>query len=315
MQLFLGVDGGQSGTIALIGDLSGRVLGVGSGGPCNHVSEAEGRQKLAGAVSDSLSAACDRAGLDPESVRFATACFGMSGGPEDKQDILRAIVPSDILVVTDDAVIAHAGATGGEPGIVTIAGTGSIAFGRNAWERTARAGGWGHIFGDEGGGFDIVRQAVRAALREEEGWGPPTRLRASLLEATGSTNANHVMHLFYTPEWPRSRVAALAPLVDEAAMGGDGIAMDILRNSAQQLALLTSSVRGQLWKPGEPARVSWIGGVFRSRILLERYRCLLELEEGNLAGPPEFGPAAGALIEAYRVAGLQPRLSDVPELK
>jgi len=315
MTLFLGVDGGQTGTSALIGDESGRVLGAGGGGPCNHAGAVEGRQKLVRAVSDSVAAACAEAGLDPRAVRFAAACFGMSGGPEDKQAILRQILPADVVVVTDDAVIALAGATAGEPGIVTIAGTGSIAFGRNAAGRTARTGGWGYIFGDEGSGFDIARQALRAALRAEEGWGPPTALVRALLAATGSPDANGALHRFYTPDWPRSRVAALAPLVDEAAMAGDAVAHDILHNAGQQLAVLTAAVRQQLWKPGEPARVAWTGGVFRSRILLERYRCLVDLEDGNRAGPPEYNPAAGALIEAYRAVALQPRLSGVPALK
>jgi N-acetylglucosamine kinase-like BadF-type ATPase len=303
MRLFLGVDGGQSGTTAVIGDETGRVLGAGSGGPCNHATAAEGRRKLERAVGDSVAAACAKAGLDARAVRFAAACFGMSGGPEDKQAILREILPADVVVVTDDAVIALAGATAGEPGIVTIAGTGSIAFGRNAAGDTARVGGWGYIFGDEGSGFDIARQALRAALRAEEGWGPLTALVRALLDATGSADVNRALHRFYTPDWPRSRVATLAPLVDEAAMAGDAVARDILHNAAQQLAVLTSSVRRQLWGPGEPARVAWVGGVFRSRMLLDRFRTLVELEDGNQTGPPRYDPAAGALIEAYRAAG------------
>jgi N-acetylglucosamine kinase-like BadF-type ATPase len=315
MRFFLGVDGGQSGTTALVGDEAGRVLGAGRGGPCNHAEAPEGRQKLMRAVSGAVGEACGQAGLDPRFVRFAAACFGMSGGPEDKQAILHEILAADAVVVTDDAVIALAGATAGEPGIVTIAGTGSIAFGRNAAGRTARAGGWGYIFGDEGGGFDIARQALRAALRSEEGWGPPTALLPALLDATGSADANRAMHRFYTPEWSRPRVAALARLVDDAAMAGDAAARDILHNAAQQLATLTSSVRGQLWEPGEPAHVAWTGGVFHSQILLERYRCLVELEDGNRAGPAEYAPAAGALIEAYRAAGMCPPLSGAPALK
>ena len=311
MRFFLGVDGGQSDTTALIGDETGRVLGKGTGGPCNHATAAEGRQKLIHAVSESVAGACAHARLDPAAVRFAAACFGMSGGPEDKQTILREVVPADVVVVTDDAVVALAGATAGEPGIVTIAGTGSIAFGRNAAGQTARVGGWGYIFGDEGSGFDIARQALRAALRAEEGWGPHTALRPTLIEATGSADANGVLHCFYTPDWPRSRVAGLAPLVDEAAMGGDAVARDILHNAAQQLAMLTSAVRQQLWTPGQPARVIWTGGVFGSRILLERYRCLVELDEGNRTGPPDYDAAAGALIEAYRAAGLAARLTGI----
>jgi N-acetylglucosamine kinase-like BadF-type ATPase len=272
MRLFLGVDGGQSSTTALIGDETGRVLGAGSGGPCNHAGAAEGRRKLLSAVRGSLAAACFEAGLDGGAIRFGAVCFGMSGGPEDKLAILQEILPADRVVVTDDAVIALAGATAGEPGIVTIAGTGSIAFGRDLEGRTARTGGWGYIFGDEGGAFDIARQALRAALRAEEGWGPLTALAPVLLEAAGSLDANGALHRFYTPDWPRSRVAALAPLVDEAAMAGDAVACDILHNAAQQLAVLTSSVRRQLWRPGENARLTWTGGVFRSRMLLERYR-------------------------------------------
>ena len=304
MRLFLGVDGGQSDTHAMIGDESGRVLGAGSGGPCNHAGRAEGRRKLTRAVTDSVGAACIQAGLDFASVHFAAACLGMSGGPEDKQEILKEILPAAIVVVTDDAVIALAGATAGAPGIITIAGTGSIAFGRHADGRTMRAGGWGYIFGDEGSAFDIARQALRAALRSEEGWGPATALHAALMEATGAVNANDLLHRFYSDEWPRARVAELAPLVDRTALAGDVVARDILHNSAQQLALLTSSIRSQLWRPAEPVPVIWAGGVFRSPLLLERYRYLVELEEGNRTGPPAFDAATGALLEAYRAAGL-----------
>ena len=315
MKLFLGVDGGQSSTTALIGDETGSVLGVGVGGPCNHVGAAEGPTKLARTVHECVGRAAAAAGLDPATVAFEAACFGMSGGPDDKQGILRQILRTRELIATTDAVIALAGATAGEPGIITIAGTGSIAFGRNAGGRSMRAGGWGYIFGDEGGGFDIARQAVRAALRMDEGWGPATSLRDALIRATGGHDANAVVHLFYTKEWPRSRVATLARLVDAAALEGDSVAVDIVNNAAQQLATLTGSVRQALWRPGDQLTAVYIGGVFKSRLLLERYRLLVELEEGTRCGPPVYGPAAGALLEAYRAAGLHPHLSHLPEFK
>jgi N-acetylglucosamine kinase-like BadF-type ATPase len=300
MKLFLGVDGGQSSTTALIGDEHGNILGKGVGGPCNHATAAEGRAKLERAVSASLAAACAEAKLDPATIHFAAACFGMSGGPDDKQAILAALLRADRLVVTHDAAIALSGATASGQGIVTIAGTGSMAFGRNAAGQTARAGGWGYVFGDEGGAFDIMRQAVRAALRMEEGWGPPTVLREALLDSTEQSSANQVLHLFYTPDWPRSRVASLASLVDEAAGKGDPVAARILENAAQELALLAASVRGQLWRPGEAVDVAYIGGVFTSRSLLERYRTLVEITPGNRCAVPLRGPAEGALLEAIR---------------
>ncbi len=304
MKLFLGVDGGQSSTKALIGDDSGRILGSGAGGPCNHAGAGEGRARLERGVSDSVAGACRAAGLDPAKVSFEAACFGMSGGPEDKEAVLSRILRASRLVITTDAVIALSGATEQGQGIIVIAGTGSIAFGRNQQGRTARAGGWGYVFGDEGGGFDIVRHALRAILRMDEGWGLPTALRAALLSATGARDANDALHRFYSDEWPRSRVAALAPLVETAAIEGDAVALKILRNAAQELAMLAAAVRSQLWQPGESVEVAYIGGVFRNRPLLEQFSALVEIEPGSRCGPPKRDPAHGALLEAYRAAGL-----------
>jgi N-acetylglucosamine kinase-like BadF-type ATPase len=205
-----------------------------------------------------------------------------------------------------------AGATGGEPGIIVIAGTGSMVFGRNANGVTARAGGWGYIFGDEGGAFDLVRQALRAILRNEEGWGPPTALREALLEATGARDGNQLMHRLYTDAFPRDRVAGWAKLIDQAARAGDAVASDILAFAAQQLATLTAAVRRQLFGsstawPGQ-VNVCYSGGVFGSDPLLERFRMLVELEEGNRVSAPQHNAAEGALLEAYRLKGTKVNL-------
>jgi N-acetylglucosamine kinase-like BadF-type ATPase len=318
MKLFLGLDGGQSSTTALVGDENGRVLGVGRAGPCNHAGEAEGREKFVQALSacvlDALAQASEllpKAAAPAEEatanvIRFEYACLGFSGGPADKEALAREIVHAKNYAFTHDALIALSGATAGEPGVVTIAGTGSIAFGRNSGGRTARAGGWGHTFGDEGGAFDLVRKAVRAALRFEEGWGPPTALRDALLEAAGSAgNMNDLLHRFYTSEFPRARIAAFAPLVNEVALAGDAVARDILNDAAQSLATIAAAVREQLFAPGEIVTMSYAGGAFRSVMLLERFRLLVELVDGTRVTAPRFGPAAGALIEAYRLAGIE----------
>jgi N-acetylglucosamine kinase-like BadF-type ATPase len=299
---FLGVDGGQSSTSALIGDESGRVVGVGYAGPCNHVSSAESQARFRDAIGGAVGVAIKAAGLT-ESL-FAAACLGLSGGPADKEALVRELVAAEQYRITNDAVIALLGATGGVPGVIAIAGTGSIAYGRNAEGRTARAGGWGYVFGDEGGAFDLVRQAVRAALRHEEGWGHSTALREALLEATGARDVNDLLHRFYTPEYPRARIASYAALVDEAARDGDAAARDILHSAAQALATFVAAVRRQLFHRGEPACLSYIGGVFRSEILRERFAMLAQLESDCPVQPPALGPAAGALIEAYGMAGL-----------
>ncbi len=311
-RLFLGVDGGQSSTTALIGDESGRVVGFGRGGPCNHVGVAEGRAKFLSAVGGCIAQSWGRSAPPT----FESACLGFSGGPADKDALVREIIHAERLVVTDDALIALVGACAGQPGVIAIAGTGSIAYGRGPNGVTARAGGWGFVFGDEGGAFDIVRQALRAALRFEEGWGPATALRAALLDATGASDANQLMHRFYTVDWPRSRVATLSKVVDKVANDGDEPARRILDGAAQSLASLACAVRDRLFESTAPARVSYIGGVFRCAPLLDRFRSTLAAAyPHDRFGPPELGPAAGALLEAYRLSGLNPSLTNLPEFE
>jgi N-acetylglucosamine kinase-like BadF-type ATPase len=306
---YLGIDGGQSSTTALIGDQAGRVLGVGRAGPCNHAAAGEGRRKFVAAMQGCTSDAAASAGLSGP-LAFETACLGLSGGPEDKEALAKELIRAGRYLITHDAHIALAGATGGEPGIITIAGTGSIVFGRNAEGVTARAGGWGYVFGDEGSAFDLVRQALRAILRNEEGWGPPTALRQALLDAlpgtAGVRDGHQLMHLLYTGEYPRDRVAGWASLIDQAAREGDAVARDILSSGAQALATLTAAVSRQLFPEhsGDPVKVCYGGGVFRSELLLARYRMLVELDQSTRVTAPRYGGAEGALLEAYRLAGL-----------
>jgi N-acetylglucosamine kinase-like BadF-type ATPase len=260
-------------------------------------------------MRECLSQAAIRAGLEGHLPRwhFRAACLGMSGGPGDKAALLHELIESDHTTITHDAMIALAGATSGEPGIIVIAGTGSMAFGQNLRGESARAGGWGYIFGDEGGAFDIARQALRAVLREHEGWGARTALTPALLESAGATDANEMLHSFYTAAWPRARVADLAKTVSRIAQEGDPIALRLLHQAAQELALLAGSVRRQLWNEAEPVVVSWAGGAFQSDPLLERFRMLIALEKDAVCAPPKHGPAAGALILAYKSAGLNVR--------
>jgi N-acetylglucosamine kinase len=312
---FLGVDGGQSSTTALIGDETGRVLGSGRGGPCNHVSAAEARAKFTSAIGGCVHSAASAAGLDPANVEFDAACLGFSGGPADKDSLIAEMFTIRKRFVTHDALIALSGAHAGLPGIITIGGTGSISFARNAAGKFARAGGWGYVYGDEGGGFDLTRQALRAALRMEEGWGPATPLRAMLLEATSAASANDLLHKFYTPDFARPRIAALSSLVEKAAGTGDSVAADILTEAAQQLAGITLAARMQAFTPQDHTAVAYIGGVFKCQRILDEFRRRIERGGNTTVQAPIYGPAAGALLEAYRTAGLSVTLSGVPPEK
>ena len=312
---FLGIDGGQSSTVVLIGDETGRVIGSGRAGPSN-LSDAPGdRVKFIEAIRACIAAAAKDAHVDPSALEFDCVFCGFSGGAESKRPLLRDVLRTERLAITHDAEIALYGALAAEPGIIVIAGTGSIAFGRNQHGKTARAGGWGYIFGDEGGAFDIVRRALRAALQFEEGWGPETSLSAALLAATGARDANHLMHLFYSPDYPRKRIAGFARLVDAEAAKGDAVANRILDDAARELAALVPAIRDQLFKPRETARVSYVGGTFQSAGLLSRFRELVEAGGPNTVAAPIYGPAAGALLAAYRDYGLSVALSNLPKEK
>jgi N-acetylglucosamine kinase-like BadF-type ATPase len=309
--IFLGVDGGQSSTTALVGDETGRVLGHGRGGPCNHVKTGDGRAKFVNAISGCVGAALRAAGL-AEDAEFRAACLGFSGGPADKEAILHEILRVETMMVTNDALIALTGATGGAPGIITIAGTGSIALGRNAAGKTGRAGGWGYVFGDEGGAFDTTRQALRAALRQHEGWGPRTVLHDRLLAATGAADANDLLHRFYTTDWPRPQIAQFARLVDEAAGDGDAAAGEIMERQGRELAAFAAAVHGQLFAPGDAVTVAHVGGVWRSGRVRAAFKAALAGIAGLTVGAPKHGPAAGALLDAYRAVGLHPELTNAP---
>ena len=150
------------------------------------------------------------------------------------------------------------------------------------------------------------------ALRFEEGWGPPTALRDALIEAAGSTGSmNNLLHRFYTGEFPRARIAAFAPLVDELALAGDAVARDILNDAAQSLAAIAAAVRGQLFAPAEIVTICHVGCVFEqdaSNVSGCWWSCTMGV------GPRlrKFPPAARALIKAYRLAGVDCALENVP---
>lgn len=299
---FLGIDGGQSSTTALIGDETGQVLGRGVAGPCNHITNrSEAEQKFRRVLEESIREACRQAGVDSTRITFAAACFGFSGGPEDKESLTRNVVQSERYKVTHDAEIALWGAFRGAPGIVVIAGTGSMAFGRNQHGQTARAGGWGYIFGDEGGAFDLVRRAVRRILAAEEGWNKETLLTRLLFEATGLVSANQLLHAFYTPEWSRSRVAQLAPLVTQAAESGDLAAAEIIEEGSAKLAWYIQGVYNRLFA-GQRVPVAASGGVFESELVRSAFTKQILQLTGCTVVSPQLSPAEGALLEAVRMA-------------
>ena len=304
-RFYLGLDGGQSHTTILISNEEGTVLGTGLSGPINYGGSGNTLKKTAASIEDALLQALEDAQLE-RTTDFTAACCGISGDTEKVHEIISRYINTEHLEIVTDAQVALWGAAELSPGIVVIAGTGSIAWGENGVHQTARAGGWGYAFGDEGGAFDIARQAMRSALKIEEGWGPKTSLRKALLKDSNSSTVKHLLHQFYAEQLPRDTIASFALLVDRLAKTGDAVAKRILSNAGLSLAHLAQGVRQQLFTPNETVSIYCSGGVFRSTFVLDAFHTQVATicDKPNKILVPRRSPAHGALLQAYRVAEL-----------
>jgi len=311
MDYFLGLDGGASSTTCAVATGDGAVVGIGHAGPSNHILAPGGRERARAAVRGALDHALAAAGLAP--VEFRAAQFGMTGITRDSEqarvfaEVVAGTLRAAVVRIDNDAVIARAGALGGRPGVIVIAGTGSVAFGEDPSGRQARAGGWGYIFGDEGSGFALGCGAVRAALHGRDGTGEPTILVERITEAAGMPAADIPM-AFYEGRIDRSKIAALARVVSRAAEERDGVAQRLIRDGAGGLARLVAAVIAQLRWPEGPVAVGPVGGVFEAgrTILKPLADALAVLSPSAVLVPPKFAPAVGGVLLAMQAAGIQP---------
>jgi glucosamine kinase len=231
--LFLAVDGGGSKTQAVMVDTRGVVCGRGCAGSSNFraVGVEQALVHLRVAIEEALAYGGAR-------HEVASAWFGLAGvhGPEDANLLgPHALAFARAVSVTNDAELVLAG-LGAGPGVALIAGTGSIALGRDASGRSTQVGGWGHLLGDEGSAYDIGRRALQAAARATDGRGPSTTLVELVLKHWGVTSPRKVIdHIYVTQE--KAHIAALAPGALEIARNGDDVAGAIRRQACAELAL------------------------------------------------------------------------------
>jgi N-acetylglucosamine kinase-like BadF-type ATPase len=304
MQLFLGVDGGQSHTEAVVADASGVVLGRGHGGPSNHVEAPGGRERLERAITASVGGALAAAGLGPLSLaRFAAAHFAMTGEADFKHEIIATIVHADHLDVAHDTPAALAGATAGGAGIVVIAGTGCVAYGENARGQTCRCGGFGFVFGDEGGAFGLARDALRACMRALDHGEPLTPLMRTLTARFDVEDLRLMPMRFYNAKLTRDEVAAAARDVLAAASSGDALAMTAVEAGVASLVDLAQSVARTLDMPSPDVRR--VGGLFSNPLWRASFdEQLARALPGATPGAPRLGPPEGAVMLALRAGGV-----------
>jgi glucosamine kinase len=298
----IGIDAGGSKTVCQLGDRDGHVLkeSRGPGANLQSAGELEVEKVLHDVLSEVLADVPDTP---------AAICLGMAGvdRPNDREivhGILRRLCRGTKALVVNDALVALEAGAPGQPGVVLIAGTGSIAYGRDERGGAARAGGWGHVLGDEGSGFWLGRQAIRAVLRAVDHRGPATSMAAPILSHFGVTRAQDLVHPVYDGGMRPRAIAAIATIVGDAADAGDPVAAHIIDVGAAELAGAAVSVATRLELRDRPMTVPLAGGIFRS---VPRVRSLVmaRLREQLPVAHPcvlEAEPASGAVRLAAQFA-------------
>ncbi|MGH9430029.1 MAG: BadF/BadG/BcrA/BcrD ATPase family protein [Terriglobia bacterium] len=267
MRYYLGIDGGGTQTTAWVADERRRVVARALGGPSNptKVGMASAQAEIQRAVGGCLRQA------RPARKSIAALCAGVAGVDrpllhDPLLQWLRKHIPASHYYVTTDAAIALEAAFGEAPGILVIAGTGSIAYGRNAKGDTLRCGGWGSLFNDAGSGYDLGRKAITAALRDFDGRGPRTVLRSLICTALRLKVITGVVERTPQPH----EVAALIPVVLRAGRQGDRVARELCSEAGCELAELASALHQRLASGGAKLTVMCSGGVFHSSLLVRR---------------------------------------------
>ena len=298
MPFFLGIDGGGTKTRCIIGD-ENSVLATGSGSGCNivRVGEACARDSLSGAINE----ACVQAGVSPQQI--ARTCAGVAGAADDGvaslvQRVLIGLVGGAIEVI-GDMEIALESAFGGGAGVIVIAGTGAIAYGRNDRGEALRAGGWGRLISDEGSGHWIGAEAIRAALRAHDRTENSLLLRL-MIQELGAGDVHDVAVKANTD--PVMDFAKLLPLVLSAADNGDKPAIQVLERAGRELAETAAIVVERLFTNAEHVSIATHGGVFAgSELVKDAFRTELHrLCPGAMCADVEVNPVLGALQRARR---------------
>ncbi len=263
---FLGIDGGGSKTLAVIVDANGQQRGRALAGSSNYAAVG-----IEPAIAN-LYAAAEQAALRAGCRLPAKAAWlGLAGvdRPGDQALLLPHLQAlADTIRLTNDAELLLS-ALDDAVGVALVAGTGSIALGRDRHGSIARAGGWGHILGDEGSGYEIGRLALQAAARAADGRGEATVLLERIMTYWKLDRPDDMIGRVYNSD-NKAAVASLSSLVFQAARAGDHAARQITRRAADELALAALTVCNALDFSGQPVALALGGGLLIHEIAWQR---------------------------------------------
>jgi N-acetylglucosamine kinase-like BadF-type ATPase len=300
----MGIDGGATKTLAAVLDLEEMALHLANGGPSNE--DAVGPRAAVRVVLEVADTALERAGAGRDDL--AAAVLAVAGTDTDAvAHHLRAARREEWLVV-NDVVGAWAAATGAQPGIGVISGTGSNVFGVGPRGNPWRAGGWGHLLGDEGSGYWLGVHSIHAALRDRDGSGPHTALGDAACEFFGCSSVEALAAYVYAKPLTKGEIAAFAARTAELAEAGDTVAGELFERGAAELGEQVAAVIAHTGLSGA-FPVGLIGGTFRASDLLATplaafiHRSVPEAQVERVG----LAPVGGSLLLAARACrGSQP---------
>ena len=243
-------------------------------------------------------------------IAMGLPCYGESeAGDRDLEKALYEAFPETPLYITNDVEAGWAGSLGLAPGVNVVAGTGSIAFGKNESGETARCGGWSEFFSDEGSCYRIGRTALELFSKQSDGRLPKDELYASMRKELKISDDFEIIDLIHNDyNLNRDKIASLQLIAKEAALAGSQSAMALYKEAITELCSLVKAIRDRLHFEQRPFLVSYSGGLFKAGDLIipDFFAAIKSI--GGKPSTPKFDPAHGALLlafEKYHPSGLQ----------
>lgn len=304
----IGVDGGGTKTEFVLLDYSGNVIGRAKGDSTNY--QAVGGEKLKEELLKGFNSLISSTNVASNKIEHIFLGLAGAGRESDRKEIVGLFNDGEFnkkIAVDSDAMVALAGAFGTGPGIIIIAGTGAICFGKNREGKIVRSGGWGYLLGDEGSGYFIGREAIIAALKDLDGRGEKTKLKSSLEKHFNLSVMDQIIPQIYQNRIDRVAIADLAPIVFEHAGQGDAVAEEIIRRTGKELGILAKAVALRLNFESDEIKVALIGSIFKQKEILinEISKELYEVSWNLEISEPMFAPQYGAALLALQKSGIK----------
>lgn len=300
MRYYIGIDGGGTKTA---------VCAAGEGGiplRCAKTAGASWREhgiwKVAQNLKETVGGLMGDEYGQIAGIAMGLPCHGESAeGDRALERAIREVFADIPLYVTNDVEVGWAGSLALEPGINIVAGTGSIAFGKDIHGKIARSGGWSEFFGDEGSCYWMGRKLMELFSKQSDGRMPRDELYITVCREFGLKNDISFIDLIHT-EYAgyRERVASLQFLAEKAALAGAPSVKKLYCEAVDELCLMVTSVRDQLDFSEQPWRISYSGGLFKAgELVLPQFSQEIAKDGGQLL-PPRFSPVEGAVLLAFQ---------------